>query len=287
MFAALLPGFREARTPVAVGALTIAAIWVAIRGAFEEVVAPPLWKQIVEVLTAIGIPGQIAVGGFVSYLLGIAISTLSAKAPHPFRSQRSFLANAIRKKLALMPGNVALSDFFAALPEIGLEEKNRQSEADRQIEIQDAVESIEAGDVTTPDEAEISLTWGWIETKGASSLDHKVRQELILGEQSLKVRNPSLYDELDRNRAEGEFRVGVALPLALLIAVTAARLAGEFGSHWWLGLLALLALPVAIWIAGARKLSEADAVLDNALANNQASTPTLDILSDFASRKSQ
>lgn len=98
----------------------------------------------------------------------------------------------------------------------------------------------------------------------ASAYQQDVASRLDQANVKLKADRPALYDEYDRLRAEGEFRSGVALPVAAVIALAAMIVAPSM--TWIAERLWLVAFPAALLflllqVAGRSKSAEASRLL--------------------------
>src|SRR5262249_35919692 len=76
-----------------------------------------------------------------------------------------------------------------------------------------------------------------------------LRRQLEQADHQLRSTRPELYAEYDRVRAEGEFRTGVALPLAALIAVAAYKWHLEFNIRSETTVFyTVVGVPAFVWI---------------------------------------
>ncbi|MGW9167918.1 hypothetical protein [Agromyces sp. NPDC055658] len=134
----------------------------------------------------------------------------------------------------------------------------------------------------TPWEISQHDQWTWLEEDwNVKFLASTVLQELDLAELSLQTTSRDVYDRYDRVRAEGEFRLAVALPIGALAVALAARLSVEYHNLLPLTFLLLLIPAWALWNSGRARLVHAKDVMVQAILSGQASSPTLKLITDL------
>ncbi len=102
--------------------------------------------------------------------------------------------------------------------------------------------------------------------------------ELELVPFRLMGKEPELYGEYDRLRAEGEFRFEISTPLTILIAVHAAET-----SAWWY----LVAFPfgLALSVTGLRQMASATDILLDAIRANRVESRALETMEAELTRR--
>lgn len=247
MLASLLPGVRQLRAPLAAGFVWLVVLWFAVAAD-----APPadratgVLAELYRLLELAGPAGASAAAAFTAYLLGIlsmAVSTGLLRVvlrrgtrsdtllPPPSRRGRSDLADVVLRQWELR--SRVDPELRSVLRETTVvvcgtdddsaDESGRRRSIDIRVDVPGYVDRLVA--------------------------DLQLIPLRMLGDAA----EQETYAEFDRKRAEGEFRMTVTLPLAVLVVVVAVR-----ESAWWL--LALV-LPVAVLLDGYRSAVAAADVL--------------------------
>jgi hypothetical protein len=276
MLAALLPALRDLRTPLAVGYLWLIFLWLAFhRHLPDPDTATGLSKDVIQLGQQLGRPIVLAALTFAAYILG-SITT-----------ERRFTPQAVVADLLEWRGQYRLASRLglSAPPwvELGVSD---QSEQDLESYINQRLAAITHGKKPEDVGREINtLTFGDFDgedppppnpiTFGSRCMS-QITGEFGLMSIRLQVQNRDLFETYDRKRSEGEFRVGTAIPLCLIIPMLALQ-----SSAWW---LILLPLPVMLAVQGRLRLREAKEQIVQALVLGIIEAPFLQRLEERLSR---
>jgi hypothetical protein len=96
----------------------------------------------------------------------------------------------------------------------------------------------------------------------------------------LQAKNRDFWDTYDRKTAEGEFRIGISLPIAVIIFL----MAHQSGNQWW---WVLLVAPVFLLFGGVRYHTMATEVLVQAVVLKMVEPPVLERLREVVAKKQQ
>lgn len=203
LFTSLMPGIRQLRTPLAVGALWLATLYLAFSSWYGEWIEEfPILKTLSGLL--LGLPELYLVGAltFFAYVFGSVVQGLSAS----FATSIRVVVRGIERMIKARRGPVTRRWRWRI-------EQMEDKYATRGV-IMDAVsERFSSGGL--PYAAYLSFPFDIISNQLESmslQLWHKA---------------PDQYQESDRLRAEAAFRVGISLPLAVIGA-----LLGAWTSPW-------------------------------------------------------
>jgi hypothetical protein len=233
----LLPGLRDLRTPLAVGYLWLAAAWLLWGDEVpEEQDATGLARSAYQFVGALGAAGSLTALTFVAYVLGAVLSLqyVVSGARRPWRRKPPDPATALQGNLARRLGIGFVSEGTAEVLADHIHKRVAHSTHD------------------DPTLARIAcLPQG------------RHRPEVVEGGIYLQLRDElqelvtklgllpkdRLWEEYDRKSAEAEFRVSVAVPLAVVIAVAAV-----IDSGW---IAVGLVFPAIFLVQGLRRGQEA------------------------------
>jgi hypothetical protein len=220
-----LPGFRDLRAPVIAGYLWLAFGWLAVRPDLFHRPADHIGAALFDLGHRIGHIG-IAIGVSVAaYLIGAVSQGVSTVVGAAWRLLLQnlwlVLPRGIDSRLAIPPpeytsvapsqisGIAANADFRADLQEV---EPDLREDVNGYL--RDSLQS----------------------RQGAA--DYEASRELTLPATVLVGKEPELFAEVDRLRAEGDLRFGVVPPLAALSILLATQASG----WWWLAILPIMVL---------------------------------------------
>jgi hypothetical protein len=245
-FAAFMPGVRELRTPLAVGALWLTLVYVVFSPTW------PMWietddglAQLVAGLTWVNQAAALGAIAFIAYLVGsVALPVSSVFAVAVIR-----VASAI-DDAARRPSN------WRWVQRLGWRSAAARSESALRGPIADTV-AVAYSKADIPSEAALSFPLDAI----LGRLDSIALQ--------LWKRAPTQYQEYDRLRAESTFRSGVGLPIAALGAVFWIQFA------WWAGVPLLVGALVLV-VQTRRIDHERSSLVANALYQELATSSTLE-----------
>jgi hypothetical protein len=230
----LLPGVREFRTPLTVGYLWLLALWIWLGDDLpSETDARGLLQRVYEFGNLFPQAALLAALSFVAYLIGVLV-TVDQDGPLVQRAQQW--------------GPKRLQG-----PLTGPTQKDFSNWVQTSVKV-------EPGGWPTP------AGWGEnfpadLQIDRAPALEHGIiTTEFRQLEHRLHDKNPALYDDFDRLRAEGEFRVNLFPPLLVLIIELAVTMNP---------LMLLLVFPAAtLTVKGFGKMTESRDVLAQALITN-------------------
>ena len=300
----LLPGLRELRAPLAAGYLWLLGLWLA----FGESVpkrseATGAWKQVLEAEDLFSAIGKAAALTFTAYLLG---SFLSDALGWLWNRIRIWRLNPLGfpslpptdfndpNRLTLKREWIRLRSWIEShervrlrletMPSIALLREASEPISPRSLDVMsDQILRHQYGLDRFPGYPENEQAAGAREFLARMGMRHSssdsedsavrsvsqlVLQELDIARFRLLSEEGDLFHEADRLRAEGEFRLAVAPPLAVI----AMLLAFDGGAIW-----AIALLPVALLISqGIRKLEESGDRLVDAIRARKVKVPALE-----------
>ncbi len=276
MLASLLPGLRELRTPLAVGYLWLAFIYLHVASAGS---IPPrsdasgVWLAIYQLLGFGGKGVALAVATFVAYVLGSLLpityfAPTHAIAPLVRRRTTRSLGLTLAQMVKAYPSAVSRRDLRAYVNQrlVDMARANGGLWADDFAEALDD-DNLRLGALTEPEQS-LHL-----------ALRHSILNESHLLRVNLQVESENLYQSYDRECAEADFRLKIALPLGAVIA--------SIGGLE--GVLALKVLGVLIVVAltaqGFIRSREAEAELIQLLTQDVIRAPVLGRLEKAAQRR--
>jgi hypothetical protein len=249
MFASLLPGLRDLRTPLAVGLLWIANLWAWFGHLVPDASdASGLIGQLYRLNGVFGTAVLITILSFAGYVLGLLVSSLHLD----WRPVRYILPR-FMQPLSWQSGTVM---------------DRRYREAIRRAEIA----GVEQGQMD-------QFLTGAI---GSDGRTRNVEADIRLIAMRLQGSQKDIYDDYDRFRSEAEFRRSIALPLSALIVSIVLNLDGM---PYWLPRLAWPAavlLLVALHLLSWRKLREGNDLIIQSLLSGQVESPTIEALDGAA-----
>ncbi len=270
MFASLLPGFREIRTPLTVGYAWLAALWL---GVGYRVAMPKnshgVLADVYRIGHAIGPVAAGIVASIGAYLIGVVTTSLTLRTT-------DLLGNALRRTRfgALTPEQRRRNLVRPVIEQAVVERLAQRYQNDAEFR-QEVWSRISA---PHPDLAPKSQAWfrrGRRPTD-QSELDWDARREVLrqlvdIGgivdsieseldyiALRLRGRNDAMYDEYDRLEAEADFRVAMFPPVTAAFGI----LTGRAHPVWLLGVAAAITLLYVS--AGAR--TKAGRMIGGALA---------------------
>jgi hypothetical protein len=288
MFIGLLPGFRELRAPLAAGYVLLLGLWLLLRpvlqrssnsaGAYRDLVDIADWAG--KTTTLVGV-------SFTAYLLGAVSIAVTQRldaglglvqdrirtdwmAPvHPGlwrqRTVRAAMEDAVVNRLST---RFLEDESF----------RNRVIEYVAQITSRSAKEGgssllpkiLQTNPLELARKAEHDYFSRWSLLRAVVRTDAYVESshdDLYLMAQRLLGKEPEVYEEYDRLRAEATFRFGLVLPLVFLFVVLAIR-----ENAWWL--LATAVGPVLMYLGNGCS-ARADQGLAIALGAERLDSPVL------------
>jgi hypothetical protein len=309
MLANLLPGFRDLRAPLAAGYLWLAAIWVwfahVLPSSPNE--ATGFLKRVYELAGAAGRPAIGIALSFTAYLLGVLMTEIVGRIlQFPIiilhRLGKYLMYYARRGGAAIAEVLPGILFFFPSLRGSRLR-LNPVTDEVHEIIINE-LDSKYQDDEAFRAQVRDHLTEPFVENLsgkilfGPSNRDDilrmaseqsYIRRDLMAAvidtyEHTFEVNNdlgyvpariieekPKIFERYDQLRSEGEFRIAVSFPIAILIIA----LMRQTGLHIVLGLLFICAAAL-LWLQGGRKHTAATLQLTQAIRTNPADSPPLD-----------
>lgn len=287
MLASLLPGLRELRAPLAAGYTWIFGLWVMLRDLNIESGPVRAFREDITQLAAwIGKPALIGAVTFVAYIIG----TVSISATHRMdevitadirtrghwlltRIKPNFhgklqIAQALRDAAVNKLCNRFLEDevFRASVLEYVSEVQIRaQREGRRPHEI---IADVRIDHMRRSATKDYLYRWHLLEL--VAQLDPYVeaaKEDLDYIASRLLGKEDQLYGEYDRLIAEGNFRLGMSLPLAFVVLEISVNVSIWFAFS--------IVIPIVLLYVGSASWSAAERKLAVALAAERVDSPTL------------
>lgn len=252
---AILPGVREVRTPLAVGALWLATLALFFYPSWAEIKSLDAVSNVRGLVGAASAPIQGASLSFAAYVIGIS----AHRAAGGLRRTVHKLPGRLHPILGWLLGRGGLK--FAIWQE-SLPEKSRgllRSTAQERMR--------RSAPKLVP----------WVD-------EHLILDEFDLAELRLSKDAPDQYQQYDRLRSEAEFRLGIALPLTTLLMVFAFML--PFAPGLILGCVALV-VGLLLCRHGIAQYQLASAFMASAIYFGYTSTPLFDSLVDSAAAQTE
>lgn len=284
MLATLLPGIREGRVPLAAGALWLVVLSVSTSWILPTLAPTLLASQVSMLGGFVGSVTVLAALAFVSYIIGVtAQSTLALlkgrSGPISATSVNGLKQRVYREVREARRRGVSFHQFVGQFPDLAAEEASRFDD-DTRLDLAQVAQAEEPYSGLSDSDYIAQVQWQWLEDEEQiSRITERILGEMNLAELSLQVTSKDVYDKYDRLRAEGEFRVAVAVPLAALSIALSIRLAVEYVDPAWLALSLTGALTMLIWRSGAKSQEDARDLMVQAVLGGQAQSPTLGLMS--------
>ena len=248
MFASLLPGLRDLRTPLAVGLLWLMLLWVWFAHLIPEPdAASGLLAQLYRLSGIFGSAVLLTMLSFAGYVLGLLLSSLHVD----WRPVRAVLPEMLR------PLSWQSSQLLVARYRV-------------------AIDKASEGGVT---QDEIERFGDGVIDRGSRSLN--VESDIRLIAMRLQGTQKDIYDDYDRFRSEAEFRRSIALPLSgllvsVILNVTVLRYGAEILA-WIAGVLLFISIHVLSW----RKSREGNDLVIQSLLSGQVQSPTIEAFNEL------
>ena len=270
MFAQLLPGLRQIRTPVASGVLWIVLGWLVLAGRITRHADPALFRSLDSLSRALK-PLGVGLQHQSRRLFGrrVVRERLGPHLSKPPRSQHDRTLRLLRilsKRLDALPPRglvvYAACRSYSARSRFGVSRLFQAGDADPD------------GTTDTDWHARSRLTgeeFGDLRSVVVRDLMLGVESELDVTGTRLLAKHKELFNIYDRLKSEAEFRTAVAIPLAAVVAV----ILDDVVATWIAVLLGLATLALCLVEARSKKTSAGDRIVD-ALIIGETSAPALD-----------
>jgi hypothetical protein len=255
----LLPGIRDLRTPLAVGYLWLAALWLAFGDKLPDSRqdATGIIDGIYRAVSAVGVTPSLAALTFIAYVVGAMLLPLGHEVDSFIRSSVFALSQLVPRSLR----NFQTPRDEYGLPKVNtsypLEQFAREEIDDlrRKYPVSSIVEALR--DVDQPTGALID--WAGMDHErqqrhvhgAARTLAHQLQWDLPAIVTQLQIYDKeSLFHSYDRNMAESQFRMGISAPLLAIASILAREV-----TPW--ALLGVI-VPLVLQHQGRQKQEEAE-----------------------------
>jgi hypothetical protein len=248
-----LPGFRDLRAPLIAGYMWLILAWLIVKPDVDHRPHNALAAAVYDLINEVGQVWAAAAVGVAAYLIGVVSQGISG-----FAASHSEWAYSNRRQTP---------DLFVTVGR-RLEPVRDEVRDQWQRHLNDPTYATPADDYVARRADEIGALY--------VAANMEVEAELDLPATLLVADQPALFAEVDRLRAEGEFRVTVALP-ALVLVLYLARTA----SPWW-----LVGLPAvgAVFYQGVFRIGDSRKLIADAVAMGRVDSPAEKRFRDAAGR---
>lgn len=247
-----LPGLRDLRGPVVAGYMWLLFGWLLWAPQFDERSASNFRKTFYDLQQDLGDLGTVVALSVCAYLIGAVSQELSNALRVGWASVR-FIPPTLGGSSTTSPA----ADYVAALRSQGISQIAR----DLGETFAGRGDKSEAGDSDALMSAQTELNDRADRAISESRRELSIPATLLVGEQ------PELFAEVDRLRAEGEFRLAVTPPLLCLIVLLAVK-------DSWLWLLALAAV-LLLFVQGIKRDADSRRLIADAMSVEKVPSPSL------------
>jgi hypothetical protein len=247
-----LPGLRDVRAPVVAGYLWLLFGWLLVRPDVSKRPHNEIAAALYDLANNVGKVGTALAISVAAYLIGSVSEDLTNGIPRFWSKlhEASWLAKIAPKRIRAHLAAPTEPDRESALAPI------------RQL-YEDALEALdrESLEGQTYDAVRDDLEERLVRTSRGTLRELELPATLLVGDQS------ELFSEVDRLRAEGQFRLAAALPLTAITILLALA-----ASPVW-----LLALPGAAVLArqGARRASDSRRIIADAMTSGRIESSSI------------
>lgn len=256
LLASALPGFRDLRAPLTAGYLWLLLLWIVLRPDLTSRPINEIAGSVWDLARAAG-PLWISLAvGVAAYLIGSVSQVFS---PSIFR-----LAHFIYRSRWAMSSMAGLGNGQRTLRDDAVFRYRNRALRKLGISL-----DIEDGSVLAGRQA---VEYRQLEEQ-LESAGRKIQSELELPATLLIGKEPELFTEADRLKAESQLRLAVCLPLTFIIMYVSAHISSA--------LLILLIPVIIIWFQGHRRELEFQSLMMTALEQDLARSRTLEDLKEW------
>lgn len=288
MFAALLPGIRELRVPLAVGFLWMAVLWTATSAFLRSPPEESFLSDLASLAEWISAPVFLVALSFVAYLVGIGLRplVLTPLVRKVYSGDDSAAMTDLTRFVTLeltkaQNRGVKAREVLKSFPVLEEQERSRFSdEAREELVLERAAEISTQNYRPALDDVDNAERWEWLLTKSSELANDAVETSARFADYLL-MNHRDAFDKLDRSLAEAEFRESIAVPLVFAVSAIATRVSFETGVDW-----ALFAIPAVIILSLGLSYSallikdEADQTMSRYIVSKNFSSPVIDIISN-------
>lgn len=305
MVAALLPGLRDLRAPLAAGYVWLLALYIAFESSIPtEAQATGVWQSILRLHGAVGSFGVGVALTFVAYLLGSISEVLTSallgisrsdwrpvgtlwarlsqlREPPPGSGEVSRAGSAALHELATahlravedaLPAGITL----ASVTRVASASSSAEPEHLRRVArlVERVLPQLSLSELPADLEVDMQLEIDegkradFVRNAMARHIAGQVVSELDLVRTNLRGRESELFSEIDRLRSEAELRLALALPMVALGTALASQSATGPA-------VAVLAASAVLAFQGRGRQRESDDALIEAIRLDRAPTPSL------------
>lgn len=252
MLSSLLPGLRDLRTPLTVGFLWLTSLWVVFGPQIPSSTsaADGLALELFRLAGAFGAPILLAASTFAAYIIGLMTSWLHLDwlRGTNVASRRLWFGLSYPGRLS----ETTRADLYGvSRPIVDKAIETDISTEDFKTQLnRGARSSLIVSSWTSSISVPPVEDWHSYEVQARQHVVDQAIAEAALTAVRLHAKFSQLWDEYDRAKAEAEFRRGIAIPLAVLIAVTGLAVSDRAAPFSFLGWLPFfLSIVVAFVVA--------------------------------------
>lgn len=287
MLQSLLPGLRHLRAPLTAGYIWLFALWLTSRDALvSQSQLLDVSSRIAEIATWAGKPATLAAITLLAYLVGIisiAVTTGVGRIAKPLRvvPLRWLVPNYwLNKSIDISLGEVIerrLSEHYVDDPKFRDALKKHLSDCKNKAKI--SGDNLISSAYEVPEDSRIEQKaiddefWRRFLVRLLVDNDQYVdsaKEDVEQLAYRLLGKEEKVYEEYDRRRSEGIFRLALVLPLAFLFLA----LSHIGGVEWLLG----LPIPIVFAYLAAASFAEAKRGLASAVSSGRVELPSLERL---------
>lgn len=268
----LLPALRDFRTPLAAGYLWLCSIWLVFRRSVPpESEATGVVAATYDLIDWLGPAPTLAVISFVAYIIG-TVATLQFVFPAIQAARPPSFNYSAGGGMNDAPVNRKTAVRFGVTRRTSKRIQNKiRSQIQQYVDTQSKDRPhwdkylVNLSTRTMPSE---------VVDKFVEELTQRMKFEFDDLERRLRFHDrPELYQDYDRMKSEAEFRLGVSIPMAVLIIVVAA-----YHSAWF---FFLLAIPAFLALQGSIRRRDARSDLYEAMSQGVIGSSLLEGAGDY------
>jgi hypothetical protein len=280
MLASLLPGLRDLRTPLATGYLWLTALWLLLHDRLPKNVdeARGPFRSFYEAGVLVGNTACLAALSFVAYLLGsillLRVGRNDSAYIVPGKDYVDF-EPALRSPLPGMVMRIVNARMGASMyDQLRTVVSRRLRQHGRDLDSDVHMSVLPYAILRRSEKPPI------LEDRRAvpELYVRAVIADLPAVGVQLQAKNQSFWDTYDRQKAEAQFRIGIALPISLIVIL----LAVQSGQYLW---LLLLIVPLILLVLAMRLEATANSALVQAVVLRMVEPPVLERLTEVLAEK--
>ncbi|MCZ4559701.1 hypothetical protein O4160_02470 [Rhodococcus sp. IEGM 1401] len=285
MLTTILPGLRDLRTPLATGYLWLVALFLACADILPTAESESqLIGQVFDIANGLGTTAVLAVLSFVAYLLGSALSTEEINLDSLTRTLRRFKVKLIKEKYVRKQPRPTVDVPYSEHLLTHFEKYANDTVTNYESTLGAYEQATNGQDYGLPPFKAFFHGRGSL---GNTDMMHREKlnqfQSTIDDEREIianKLHSDEspLWDDYDREMAEGNFRVSITPPLLVIAMILSIRYCAHVGISWQL-VVAVPATGLALWliytvfIRGIKRLTSASAIIQLAVVIDPTRSP--------------